>query len=101
MLNGAVAASLALTVHHTVVKTLAVTVLCTAEVVSHRVDSQETDQRVQLANTILKWCPSQAPTMNTNQRESCISSAAASRLDAMRFVEDDSPPAHAVEDTHL
>ena len=67
MLEGSVATVLALSIQHAIVKVLAVGPLCLAKVVSHRIKTQEADEGIQLANTVLKWCSTEAPAMDTHK----------------------------------
>ena len=47
------AAVLALAVHHSVVERLAVAIFLTAQVMGHWIQTEESDQRVELAHTVL------------------------------------------------
>ena len=56
-----------LSVLHSVVDTLAVAIFLTAEVVSHRLDAQETDEGIELSDSVLQRGTGKAPAVDCGQ----------------------------------
>mmetsp|Transcript_10768 Transcript_10768/g.30845 ORF Transcript_10768/g.30845 Transcript_10768/m.30845 type:complete len:312 (+) Transcript_10768:1375-2310(+) len=99
VLNRSVSAIEALLVHHSVMDALAVASLGATKVMRHRVNAQESNERVQFSNPILQWRSRQAPTIDRSQRECRRGRLARSGFDHVSFVQNDSPPAKRVQRT--
>ena len=61
-----------------------------------RIRTQESDQRIELSDSVLQWRTGETPFVLGIQGESCLGSIRRSLLDVVRFVEDD--PVMLVDD---
>jgi len=87
-------------VHHTIVQALAIATLCPAEVMGHKVNTEEAYKRIKFSDPILKRRPAKAPAVHGGETKGRLCRLGGPAFDSVGFVEDDAPPADRVQDAH-
>jgi hypothetical protein len=80
------------------VETFAIAFLGFAEIVSEGIDSQEANEGVQLAHSVLEWSAGQTPLVQRHEIEHRLGRGGAPVLDHVSFIADDTEPRDGVQE---
>mmetsp|Transcript_15730 Transcript_15730/g.31502 ORF Transcript_15730/g.31502 Transcript_15730/m.31502 type:complete len:86 (-) Transcript_15730:232-489(-) len=85
-MNTSMSAPIALSLKDSVVHAFAVAIFEATIVICHGVQSQEANQAVKLAHSVLEWCSGQCPAVDADQRKCCICCLRAARFDHVGLI---------------